>query len=52
MAATSLFPSGKARFADQLVDVIADGDAIERGRPVIVIDVSGSRVVVREVRGA
>ena len=52
VATTSLFPSGKARFADQLVDVIADGDAVERGRPVVVIDVSGSRVVVREVRDA
>ncbi|HEY2761109.1 MAG TPA: NfeD family protein, partial [Pirellulales bacterium] len=50
VATTPLFPSGKVRFADQLVDVIADGDAIDRGQPVVVIDVSGSRVVVREVR--
>jgi membrane-bound serine protease (ClpP class) len=52
VANTRLVPSGKARFGDQLVDVIADGEAIDRGTPVVVIDVSGSRVVVRAARDA
>ncbi len=47
VASTPLILSGKARFGDQLVDVIADGEPIERGMPVVVVDVSGSRVVVR-----
>jgi membrane-bound serine protease (ClpP class) len=51
-ATTPLFLSGKARIGDQLVDVIADGDAIDRGTQVEVIEVSGSRVVVRAVRTA
>ena len=52
VATTPLMLSGKARFGDQLVDVIADGDAISRGTPVTVVEVSGSRVVVRAVREA
>jgi membrane-bound ClpP family serine protease len=47
VATTPLMLSGKARFGDQLVDVIADGDAISRGSAVTVVEVSGSRVVVR-----
>jgi membrane-bound serine protease (ClpP class) len=49
VATTPLMLSGKARFGDQLVDVIADGDAISRGTAVTVVEVSGSRVVVRAV---
>jgi hypothetical protein len=52
IATTPLYLSGKARIGDQLVDVIADGDAIERGTPVEVVEVSGSRVVVRAIRTA
>ncbi len=52
VATTRLVPSGKARFGDQQVDVIADGEAIDRGTSVTVIDVSGSRVVVRAARDA
>jgi membrane-bound ClpP family serine protease len=50
VAATRLVLSGKARFGDQLVDVIADREPIDRGAPVEVVEVTGSRVVVREVR--
>jgi membrane-bound ClpP family serine protease len=52
IASTPLILSGKARIGDQLVDVVADGEPIDRGMPVIVADVSGSRVVVRPVREA
>ncbi|HTQ37996.1 MAG TPA: NfeD family protein [Pirellulales bacterium] len=51
VATTRLVLSGKARIGDQLVDVIADGEAIDRGAPITVVDVIGSRVVVRPVRG-
>ncbi len=50
IATTRLVLSGKARIGDQLVDVMADGEAIDRGTPITVVEVTGSRVVVRAVR--
>jgi membrane-bound serine protease (ClpP class) len=49
VTSTPLMPSGKARFGDELVDVIADGEFIDRGRSVVVMQVRGNRVVVRAV---
>jgi hypothetical protein len=46
---TPLFPGGKARFGDDIVDVLSDGDVIERGKTVEVVEVRGNRVVVREI---
>ena len=46
---TQLTPSGKARFGDLLVDVIADGEVIDRGAAIEVVEVRGSRVLVQEV---
>lgn len=46
---TQLTPGGKARFGDRLVDVMADGEVIDRGKLIEVIDVRGSRVLVKEV---
>jgi membrane-bound serine protease (ClpP class) len=46
---TRLNPAGKARFGDQLVDVMADGEAIDRGVAIEVVDVRGSRVLVKQV---
>ncbi|MBU4270753.1 MAG: hypothetical protein KKE86_14795 [Planctomycetes bacterium] len=47
--ATQLTPGGKARFGDLLVDVIADGELIERGAAVEVVKVRGNRVLVKVV---
>jgi membrane-bound serine protease (ClpP class) len=47
IAETNLRPSGKARFGDRLVDVVTEGDLIERGKPITIVDVQGSRVVVK-----
>ncbi len=44
---TRLAPSGRARFGNQFVDVISDGDLVESGQKVVVIEVAGNRVVVR-----
>ncbi len=44
---TLLMPSGKARFGDELVDVITEGDVVNPGASIRVIEVRGSRVVVR-----
>ena len=48
--AAQLTPGGKARFGDRLVDVIADGELIERGAKIEVVKVLGNRVIVREVQ--
>ena len=47
IAETNLRPSGKGRFGDELVDVVTEGDLIERGKPITIVDVQGSRVVVK-----
>jgi membrane-bound serine protease (ClpP class) len=46
-ALTMLRPSGKARFADHVVDVVSEGDFIASGAPVAVVSVDGMRVVVK-----
>jgi membrane-bound ClpP family serine protease len=45
---TPLMPGGKAQFGEQLVDVLADGEFVDRGRTVEVIQVRGNRVLVRD----
>jgi membrane-bound ClpP family serine protease len=49
IAATSLRPAGKVRFGDDYVDVVAEGDFVESGSRVQVIEVEGNRIVVKEV---
>jgi membrane-bound ClpP family serine protease len=44
---TQLTPSGKAMFDDELLDVITDGEVIDRGIDVVVVEVQGNRVLVR-----
>lgn len=46
---TVLRPTGKARFGDALIDVTADGFFIEPDSLVEVIDVQGSRVIVKRL---
>ncbi|MGE5209240.1 MAG: NfeD family protein [Alphaproteobacteria bacterium] len=46
-AVTVLRPSGKARFADHLVDVVTEGEFIAPQTPVTVIQTDGMRVVVK-----
>jgi membrane-bound ClpP family serine protease len=48
---TPLMPGGKARIGNQLLDVIADGEAIPRGAEVVVTEVHGSRIIVRPRNG-
>jgi membrane-bound serine protease (ClpP class) len=49
IAMTPLRPAGRVRFGDQFIDVVTDGSYINEGTRVRVIDVSGRRVVVRQV---
>ena len=49
VAIAPLCPGGKARFEDQLLDVITRGEMVEKGRAVKIIGRSGPNVVVEEV---
>jgi membrane-bound serine protease (ClpP class) len=46
-AQTTLRPSGKARFADQVIDVVTDGEFVAAETPVTVVQKDGMRVVVK-----
>lgn len=47
-ASTPLVPGGKGGFGDELVDVVSiDGAFVERGTPITVLEVHGSRVLVQ-----
>jgi len=48
VADSPLRPSGRAKFGDEYVDVVADG-FVESGQDIRVIEISGNRVLVREV---
>lgn len=47
IALTILRPSGKARFADHVVDVVTEGEFIAPQTPITVIQSDGMRVVVK-----
>ena len=49
VAQTNLHPSGMALVNGQRVDVVTEGNLIERGTPIEVIAVEGIRVVVRVI---
>jgi len=51
LSVTPLRPAGVARFGERRVDVVADGEAIDKDTRVRVVAVEGNRVVVRAVRG-
>ena len=49
-AAGPLHPAGKARFGSLLVDVVTQGEYLDSGAQVEVIERRGNRVVVRAIR--
>ena len=49
VAESPLRPAGKAIFGDHYLDVVADGSFVEKGNQVRVIQISGNRIVVREI---
>jgi len=46
-ALTPLRPSGKAKIGHEIVSVTSDGDMIEQGEKVVVIEVRGNYAIVR-----
>ncbi len=49
MTVTTLRPAGKAQFGEEFLDVIAEGDYVNPGSRVQVIEIEGNRIVVKEV---
>ena len=49
VAATKLMPSGRAQFGDHICDVITQGQVVEKGEVVEVIEAVANRVVVKRV---
>ncbi|MHC4592047.1 MAG: NfeD family protein [Planctomycetota bacterium] len=52
IALTALRPAGRADFDDTLLDVVTEGEFIEKGARVQIQEVRGNRVVVRRHSGA
>ncbi|MCI0682362.1 MAG: hypothetical protein L0Y71_09675 [Gemmataceae bacterium] len=48
-AATPLRPAGKVQFGEDFLDVVAEGDYVNPGCRVQVIEIEGNRIVVKEV---
>jgi membrane-bound serine protease (ClpP class) len=48
-AMTMLRPAGRAQIGDEFVDVVSEGPFIPAGTPIEIIDVQGTRVVVRRL---
>jgi membrane-bound serine protease (ClpP class) len=48
-ATSMLRPAGMAKFGDRYIDVVTEGDFIAPGTPIQVIEVEGTRIVVKKV---
>jgi membrane-bound serine protease (ClpP class) len=46
VATTTLRPAGKAKIEGKLVDVVTQGDFIEKGAQIRVLRLEGNRIVV------
>jgi membrane-bound serine protease (ClpP class) len=49
IAITKLRPAGQARFNNAVVDVVTEGDLIEKDRRIKIIQLQGNRVVVKQI---
>jgi len=48
MTVTKLRPTGKARFEDRVMNVETQGEFVNEGEPVEILEASGNRIVVRK----
>jgi membrane-bound serine protease (ClpP class) len=46
IAMTFLHPSGKVKIKDEIFDVVTDGEFIEKGTPVKILEIKGNRIIV------
>ncbi len=51
-AATDLHPSGMALIEERRVDVVTQGEYIQKGTAIVVASVAGNRVVVKELESS
>lgn len=49
MTTTILRPAGRARFGEELLDVVTEGEFIPAGEKVKVVKVEGNRIIIAEV---
>ncbi|MCI0640114.1 MAG: hypothetical protein L0Y72_29150 [Gemmataceae bacterium] len=49
VAATPLRPAGKVQFGEDFLDVVAEGDYVQPGSRVQIIEIEGNRIVVKEI---
>ncbi|HEY1064607.1 MAG TPA: NfeD family protein, partial [Pirellulales bacterium] len=49
VAMTRLAPAGKAQIGDRYIDVLADGEYLERGEPIHVVQARGNRIIVKRL---
>jgi membrane-bound serine protease (ClpP class) len=47
---STLRPTGKARFGDAIVDVVAEAEFLDKGTQVRIIEIHGNRVVVKAIK--
>ncbi|MGR3294439.1 MAG: NfeD family protein, partial [Candidatus Scalindua sp.] len=50
-ALTVLHPTGKIEVNDHTLDVVTEGEYIEKGQIVEIIEISGNRIVVKAIWG-
>jgi membrane-bound serine protease (ClpP class) len=48
---STLRPTGKAKFGDAIVDVVAEAEFLDKGTKVEIIEIHGNRVVVKTIEG-
>jgi membrane-bound serine protease (ClpP class) len=48
VAETPLRPAGKVEFDDEFFDVVSEGDFVDTGEEVRIVEIQGNRVVVRK----
>jgi membrane-bound serine protease (ClpP class) len=44
-----LRPTGKTKFGDAIVDVVAEAEFLDKGTKVQIIEIHGNRVIVKKV---
>jgi membrane-bound serine protease (ClpP class) len=49
---TTLRPSGKGKFGDQIIDVITEGEFISAETPIIISQIDGMRVLVARTQAS
>ena len=49
-AYTNLRPAGKGIFNNQRINIMTEGDFIEKGAPIRIIRIEGSKIIVQRIK--